>query len=63
MLRYSLIFFVVGLLAYFLGANGVAGMSMNVGWVLLYVFVGLAVVSLIATLITGRKNKELPRQF
>ncbi len=57
MLRAAIGFFVLGLLAYILGAGNIAGLSMEVGRLLLFVFVGLAVLSFIGTLITGRKPK------
>jgi uncharacterized membrane protein YtjA (UPF0391 family) len=60
MLRAALAFFVIGLIAVILGANHVAGISIELGKTLLGVFVILAVLSFIASLITGRKSKSLP---
>ena len=59
MLRAAIAFFVIGLLAFALGANGIAGLSVDAGKLLLLVFVALAVVSFLTTLVTGRKPKSL----
>jgi uncharacterized membrane protein YtjA (UPF0391 family) len=55
MLWAAIAFFVLGLVAILLGANGVGGMSMDIGKTLLFVFLILAVISFIASLVTGRK--------
>jgi uncharacterized membrane protein YtjA (UPF0391 family) len=55
MLRASISFFLIGLLAYFLGASNIAGLSIELGKILLIVFVGLAVVSFLITVVTGKK--------
>ena len=57
MVRAAIAFFVIGLLAYMLGANGVAGLSVELGKMLLYVFIALAVLSFLVNLLTGRKPK------
>jgi uncharacterized membrane protein YtjA (UPF0391 family) len=54
MLRAAIVFFVIGLVAFALGAGNLAGMSTSVGKLLPEVFVVLAVLSLLASLITGR---------
>jgi hypothetical protein len=59
MLRASIMFFAIGLIAYFLGANHVAGLSVDLGKLLLIVFAGLAMGSMLAALISGRKVKIL----
>jgi uncharacterized membrane protein YtjA (UPF0391 family) len=43
----AIIFFVIAIVAYLFGANGVAGMSAGVGRTLLMVFVVLAVIMLV----------------
>lgn len=60
MLRAALAFFIIALVAMALGAGGIAGVSMEVGRTLLFVFLVLAVVSLVAGLISGRSPKQLP---
>lgn len=55
MLRAAIAFFVIALVAYFLGAGGVAGISIEVGKILLGVFLVLAIISFIASMVTGRK--------
>lgn len=47
MLHWSLIFLVVALIALALGAGGVAGLSMQIAWILFAVFVVIWVVSFI----------------
>lgn len=47
----AVIFFVIALIAYVMGARGVAGMSAGVGRTLLFVFLVLAVVFLIIGLL------------
>ncbi len=61
MLRAAIAFFVLALLAMVLGASGIAGMSMEIGRVLLIVFLVLAVISFVANMLTGgRKTTRLP---
>lgn len=56
MLRVSISFFVIGLLAYILGAYNIAGLSIDIGKIILIVFVILAILSFLMTLITGKKT-------
>ncbi len=58
MLRAALLFFVLGLVAMLLGATGVAGLSMEVGRLVLYVFLALTVISLVVGLVTGKTPKS-----
>jgi uncharacterized membrane protein YtjA (UPF0391 family) len=60
MIRAALGFFVLALLAYALGAGGIAGFSAEIGKTLLFVFLILAVVSGVVGLVTGRSPKNLP---
>lgn len=55
MLRAAIAFFILGLIAILFGANGIAGLSMDAGKLLLAVFVVLAVVSLVFNAVSGRK--------
>lgn len=54
MLRAAIAFFVLALVAMLLGASGIAGMSADIGRTLLVVFLVLAVISFVASLVTGR---------
>lgn len=56
MLRAAIIFFVLALVAILFGATGFAGVSMEIGKILLGVFLILAAVSFIASLVTGRNK-------
>lgn len=60
MLRAAIAFFVLALIAYFLGATGVGGLSMDIGKFLIIAFVALALISLVVGLVTGRKPNVLP---
>ncbi len=55
MLRAAIVFFVLGLVAILLGANGIGGLSIDIGKTLLFVFLILAVISFIASLVVGKK--------
>jgi uncharacterized membrane protein YtjA (UPF0391 family) len=60
MLRAALAFFVLGLIAILLGAGNVGGLSLEIGQTLLGVFLILAIVSLVASLVGGRSSASLP---
>ena len=57
MLRAAIAFFVLALVSVLFGAYGIAGMSIEVGKILLMVFLALAILSFVGNLITGRKNQ------
>jgi len=48
MLKWALVFLVVGLIAALLGAGGVAGISMNIAWVLFVVAIILAIIGFVS---------------
>jgi uncharacterized membrane protein YtjA (UPF0391 family) len=56
MLRAAIGFFVLALISFVLGMNNLAGMSMEIGRILISVFVVLAIISLIAGLVSGRRT-------
>ena len=56
MLQWALTFFVIALIAAFLGFGGVAGMSAQIGWI----FVVLAVIFLVVGLLAGRRPPLAP---
>lgn len=58
MLRAAIAFFVLGLVAILLGSNGVGGLSVEIGKTLLFIFLILAVISFIASLVTGKRIQE-----
>ena len=47
----AIVFFIIALIAYVLGARGMAGMSAGIGRTLLFVFLVLAVIMLIVGLV------------
>ncbi len=57
MIRAAIAFFVLAIVAFVLGANGVAGLSMEIAKLLLVVFLVLAVISFFASLIVGKNPK------
>jgi len=60
MLRAAIAFFVLALISIVLGANNLAGLSMEIGKVLLFVFLALAVISFVVSLLTGGRSRPLP---
>lgn len=60
MIRISITFFVLALVAYVLGANGIAGVSLEIGKLFLIIFLVLAVLSYLVSLSSGRNTKLLP---
>jgi uncharacterized membrane protein YtjA (UPF0391 family) len=59
MLRAAITFFILALVAILFGATGVAGMSMDIGRSLLFVFLILAVISFVVSLFGGNKPRPL----
>ena len=53
MLHYAVVFFVIALIASLLGFGGVAGMSMQIGWI----FAVLAVIFLAVAVLGGRGRR------
>lgn len=51
LLTIAIIFFIIAIVAYVLGAQGVAGMSAGIGRTLLFVFLVLAVIMVIVSLL------------
>lgn len=56
MVRAAIAFFVLGLVSMLFGAYGVAGVSVEVGKLLLTVFVIMAIVSFVVSLVSGKKT-------
>jgi uncharacterized membrane protein YtjA (UPF0391 family) len=55
MVRFAIAFFVLGLIAMLFGAYGIAGVSMEAGKLLLFVFLVLAGISFLVSLMSGRR--------
>jgi uncharacterized membrane protein YtjA (UPF0391 family) len=55
MLRAAIAFFVIGLLALLFGAMGLAGVSLEIGQSILGIFVFLAVMSFVISLLSNKK--------
>ncbi len=60
MLRAAIVFFVLAIVAFVLGAYGIAGISMEIGKMFLVVFLVLAVISFIGSMISGKRPKMFP---
>jgi uncharacterized membrane protein YtjA (UPF0391 family) len=61
MLRAAIAFFILALIAIVFGATGFAGVSMEIGRMLLIVFLVLAAISFVFSLISGgRGSRHLP---
>jgi uncharacterized membrane protein YtjA (UPF0391 family) len=57
MLRAAIAFFVLAIVAFILGATGIAGVSMEIGKLLLTVFLVLAVISFVIDLVSRRGTR------
>lgn len=57
MIRAAIAFFILAIVAFFFGANGIAGISVEIGRILLFVFLVLAVISFIGSMATGKKTR------
>lgn len=60
MVRAAILFFVLALVAIAFGASGIAGVSMEIGKILLVVFLILAAISFLGSIATGKKTTLLP---
>lgn len=60
MLRAALGFFILALVAVVFGASGIAGISMEIGRMLLVVFLILAVISFVIGIVSGRGPNVRP---
>ncbi len=60
MIRAAILFFVFALLAFALGAIGIAGISMDIGKMLLVFLLVFAFASFLASIFTGKKPQLLP---
>jgi len=56
MIRIAISFFILALVAYILGANGIAGLSIEIGKTFLIVFMVLSIIAFLASLFRRRKN-------
>lgn len=57
MLRAAIAFFIIAIVAFILGATGIAGVTMEIGKILLMVFLVLAVISFVIDLVNRRGNR------
>lgn len=57
MLRAAIAFFILAIVAFIFGASGIAGISMEVGKLLLTVFLVLAVISFVIDLVSRRGHR------
>ena len=60
MLRAAIMFFVLGLIAIVLGAYNFAGLSIEVGKIILFAFLILAAISFLGSLLTGKNRTMIP---
>ncbi|MFN0241728.1 MAG: DUF1328 domain-containing protein [Planctomycetota bacterium] len=56
MLRWAIGFFIIALIAALLGFGGIAGAASNIAVLLFWVFVALFVLSLLVSLMTGKRT-------
>ncbi len=57
MVRTAISFFVLALVAFILGAYGIAGLSMEIGKILIIVFLALSIISFVGAMFTGKRIK------
>ena len=60
MISAAITFFMIALVAYLLGANSIAGVSIEVGKILLIVFLALSVISFLVAMVTGKNKRQSP---
>jgi uncharacterized membrane protein YtjA (UPF0391 family) len=60
MLRWSLIFLVVAIVAALLGFGGIAGSAMDISRILFFIFLVLFLISLLIGLVSGRRPPTGP---
>lgn len=60
MLRAAIVFFIIALIAAFFGMGNVSVISAELGRTLLYVFLALAIVSFLVSLVSRRSGPPLP---
>lgn len=59
MLRASFLFFVLGIISILLGVNSIAGLSIDIGKLLLIVFLTFSVISFFGSHLRGKKSRLL----
>ena len=60
MLRAAIAFFALAIISILFGMGGIAGLSLEIGKLLLTVFLVLAVLSFLISVVTGKKTNYLP---
>ncbi len=58
MIRAAILFFVLALVALLFGLNGVAGLSMEIGKIIVLVFIAISALTFIAALAATRSPKK-----
>lgn len=58
MLKAAIIFFAVAILAMLFGAYGVAGLSAEIGRLLLFIFLALSILTFLLNLINSRRKRH-----
>lgn len=60
MLRAAIAFFILAIVAIVFGANGIAGLSIDIGTSLLFVFLALILISFLVSLGSRKSGGRLP---
>jgi len=53
MVRSAIAFFILAIVAFIFGAYGIAGLSMDIGKLLLGIFLVISIISIITAIVTG----------
>ena len=61
MTRTAVVFFILALLSILFGSYGVAGITIELGKILLMIFLSLSLLSFIGSLMTGKKD-QMPKK-
>jgi uncharacterized membrane protein YtjA (UPF0391 family) len=56
MLRAGISLIIIGLVAFILGANNIAGVTIELGRTILYLFLFLAIISFVINVLSGKKT-------
>jgi len=60
MIQAAITFFILAIVAFVFGANGIAGVSLEIGKTFLMVFLALAVITFLVSIFTGRRATRIP---
>ncbi len=60
MVRVAITFFILAIIAYIVGATGIAGVSLEIGKIFLVAFLFISIITFLISLITGKSGRHMP---